>query len=176
MPPGEPVDRAIGPDVRVVTAAEVLAHPVQLRGVVQGCALSFEQASDRVTQSEKLAEFSGLAARYLAWHGMPARDLGEGTVAMRIEIPLGSLGRRGSGKDHGDFAWFRPGRSGPGESPGAGLNGESFQGPGQGEAGVPGRRDDQVIGPVRAVGGAHLAEHMVWPTEEVLVDRDLGTV
>ena len=114
-PPGEPVDRAVGPHVVVVAPVEVAAQRVQLGGVVAGCRLGVQQAGDRVAEAEQVPQLGCLGAGDRERDGVALGDLGEGAVAVRFQVavrvirPRPGSARRGPGP----VRRSRPGR-GPG--------------------------------------------------------------
>ena len=131
-PPGEPVDRAVGPHVVVVAPVEVAAQGVQLGGVLPRCRLGVQQAGDRVAEPEQVPQLGCLGAGDRERDGVPLGDLGEGAVAVRFQVAVRVTGPRPGLCRAG---LVRCG--GPGQAAGRGGIGDAGQGAGQGRGGVP---------------------------------------
>ncbi len=131
-PPGETVDRAVGPRVVVIAPVEVAAQGVQLGGVLPGCRLGVQQAGDRVAEPEQVPQLPGLGAGDRERDGVPLDDLGEGAVAVCFQVAVRVAGPRPGLRRAG---LVRCG--GPGQAAGLGGLGDAGQGTGQGRGGVP---------------------------------------
>ena len=172
----EPVQRPVGAQVGVVAAVQLRAQLGDLRGVVGGRGLGVEQRPRGVPQLRAAARSSGgLAAGDLVRPLGAVDDPGERAVGVGPDKAVGLLRADQAGLGRRPF---RPGagavqvsRADPGASP--------RWSPGRwasSACGVAGGADDQVVGPVGAVGGGELAEHGLRVGQEVLVDRDLRAV
>ena len=102
-------------------------------------------------------------------------DAGERAVRPGTQVPVG-LGRPRSFGHHGT-GWLRASvRWQVGEAALPGSGNQCIQGGGERGDRVAVWADHQVVSPVGAVDGSHLAEHRVRVVQEVLVDRHLDAV
>ena len=174
-PQREPVQRPVGGEVVVVAAAEFGAQPGDLGRVLGRGRLGCQQGPRAVSQREQVSELGGLAGRYGMRLFSAEDDAGERAVRPGPQVPVGLGGPRSFG--HHRTGWRRaPVRWQVGEAALPGRGNQCVQGGGERGDRVAVWADHQVVSPVGAVDGSHLAEHRVRVVQEVLVDRHLDAV